>query len=181
MTVDQLATVLQDGDRVGLRYHRALPHPPEKVWRAITESDHLQHWLPCDIVGERHSGADVKLPFWPDHVETYDIDEPVLTGRILTWEPTSVFEWTWGGDVLRFELTPRDGRTDLTFTTWFADADRGVVAGAGGGYHVCLDHLALLLDGGSGASLTDPSVRADAEAWEHRYAALLTSTDRGDQ
>ena len=171
MTAEQMATVLRDGNRVGLRYHRSLGHPPDKVWRAITESDHLRHWMPCDIVGERRAGARIELPFWPDHVEEYGIAEPVLGGEIRSWEPERVFEWTWEGDVLRFELTPRDGGTDLTFTTWFADPD--TAAGAGGGYHVCLDHLEVLLDGDAGRSLTDPDVRAAAELWDRRYAELL--------
>jgi uncharacterized protein YndB with AHSA1/START domain len=174
MTSDDMATVLRDGDRVGLRYHRPLRHPPEKVWRAITESTNLRHWLPCDIVGERRAGADIELPFWPDQVETYELEQPVLTGRILTWEPTSVFEWTWEGDVLRFELAPRGGGTDLTFTTWFADPD--VAGGAGAGYHICLDHLARLLDGDTGRALTDPVVRTDVEQWEPRYAELVASS-----
>ena len=172
MPTEPMASVLHDSDRVGLRYHRSLGHPPAKVWRALTESEHLRHWLPCDIVGERRAGADVQLPFWPDHIETFD--EPMLTGQILVWEPTSVFEWTWAGDVLRFEFAPRDHGTALTFTTWFADPD--ITAGAGAGYHVCLDHLARLLDGAGDLPLTDESVRAEADRLLQRYTELLAST-----
>ena len=174
MPIEPMASVLRDSDRVGLRYHRSLHHPPDKVWRALTESEHLRHWLPCDIVGERRAGADVELPFWPDHIETFGIDEPVLTGQILVWEPTSMFEWTWAGDVLRFELAPRGDGTDLTFTTWFADPD--VAAGAGGGYHVCLDHLIHLLDGAGDLPFTDARVQAEADRWQQRYSDLLAST-----
>ena len=53
---EPLATVLDDDGRVALRFRRRLPHPPEKVWRALTESEHLQHWMPCDLVGERRAG-----------------------------------------------------------------------------------------------------------------------------
>jgi uncharacterized protein YndB with AHSA1/START domain len=168
-----MATVLQDGDRIGLRYERRLAHPAEKIWRALTESQHLRHWMPVDIVGARHAGADIELPFWPEHIKTYEIDEPVLTGRIEVWEPPSVFQWTWGGDVLRFELTPIATGTQLTFSTWFADPDRAAAAGAGGGYHVCLDHLARLLDGETTLALTDSDVQADADRWHRRYAEVL--------
>jgi uncharacterized protein YndB with AHSA1/START domain len=168
-----LATVLQDGDRIGLRYERRLAHTPEKVWRALTESEHLRHWLPVDIVGPRETGADIELPFWPDHVEAYDIDEPVLTGRIEVWEPPSIFQWTWGGDVLRFELASIAGGTHLTFSTWFADPDREAAAGAGGGYQVCLDYLARLLDGDTALALTDAGVQAEADRWQRRYAEVL--------
>jgi uncharacterized protein YndB with AHSA1/START domain len=168
-----MATVLRDGDRLGLRYHRRLAHRPEKVWRAITESEHLRHWMPCDIVGERRAGADVELPFWPDHVEKYEIDEPVLAGRINVWEPPHTFEWAWGGDVLLFELAPVDEGTDLTFTTWFADSDGQAASNAAGGYHVCLDHLARLLDGETTLSLTDAGVQADADRWQRSYEDVI--------
>ena len=35
---------LEDG-RWRLRFTRTLEHPPEKVWRAITEPEHLAHWF----------------------------------------------------------------------------------------------------------------------------------------
>src|SRR5438105_10315698 len=45
------------GDRWLLRFVRRLPHPPEKVWRALTEPEHVAAWFPADIEGERRSGA----------------------------------------------------------------------------------------------------------------------------
>lgn len=171
------ATVLQDGDRLGLRFERRLPHPPERVWRALTESEHLRHWMPVDIVGPREAGADIELPFWPDHVEVYDIDEPVLTGRIEVWEPPRLFQWTWGGDVLRFELVPVADGTQLTFATWFADPDRAGAASAAGGYQVCLDHLARLLDGDTKLALTDADVQTEADRWHRTYAEMLGAED----
>jgi uncharacterized protein YndB with AHSA1/START domain len=175
MRVDDptMATVLRDGDRIGLRYQRQLAHPPEKVWRALTESRHLRHWMPVDIHGPRETGADIELPFWPDHVKAYEIDEPVLTGRIMAWDPPRLFEWTWGGDLLRFELAPATNGTTLTFTTWLADPDRDGAASAAGGYHVCLDYLARLLDGSTDRALTDPEVQAEADRWQERYARAV--------
>ena len=52
-----LGELVRDGERVGLRFVRVYPHPVERVWRALTESDQLRYWLPCDIVGERRPGA----------------------------------------------------------------------------------------------------------------------------
>jgi hypothetical protein len=49
--------LLREGDRPGLRYVRHYPHPVDRVWRAITESDQLRHWMPCDIVGDRAAGS----------------------------------------------------------------------------------------------------------------------------
>ena len=176
-TNTNLATTLQDGGRVGLRFERRLAHPPEKVWRALTESAELRHWMPCDIVGERRAGAAIELPFWPEHVERYHIEEPVLSGTINVWDPPRTFEWTWGGDILHFDLEPVEDGTRLTFTTWFADPDRQAAANAGGGYHVCLDHLARLLDGDRSGNLTDPEVQADADRWQAAYERALGVTN----
>ncbi len=50
-----------------------------------------------------------------------------------------MFQWTWGGDILRFELSRTDGGTTMTFTTWLESADLDGASDAAGGYHVCLD------------------------------------------
>lgn len=164
-----LATVQQADGHLGLRYERRLAHPPEKVWRALTESEHLEHWMPCDIVGERRAGASIDLPFWPGHVERYAIEEPVLHGQIRVWEPPRVFEWTWGTDVLRWELEETAAGTLLTFTTWLGDDDATKAANTGAGYHVCLSFLETWLDTGA----TGPVVDAEVAFWEARYTEAI--------
>jgi hypothetical protein len=126
--------------------------------------------MPCDIVGERRSGADIDLVFWPDHVERYAIEEAVTHGKILSWDPPRVFEWTWDSDVLRWELEPLKGGTKLTLTTWLGK-DVDVAKDAAAGYHVCLDQLIELLDTGS----TQPLVDADVGRWEKRYAEVVAA------
>jgi uncharacterized protein YndB with AHSA1/START domain len=37
------------GSRWRLLFVRHLAHPPEKVWRAISEPDHLAVWFPSTI------------------------------------------------------------------------------------------------------------------------------------
>jgi uncharacterized protein YndB with AHSA1/START domain len=160
----RMGTVLQADGTWVLRYERSLAHPPAKVWRALTESEHLQHWLPCDLVGERRAGAVLELPFWRAFVDRYEIAEPVLGGRIEVWQPPEVFEWWWDRDRLRWELAADSTGTHLTFTTWIADGRVGADSAAG--YHVCLDRLEVLLDTGRGAPLEDHP--ADLQA---RYEA----------
>jgi uncharacterized protein YndB with AHSA1/START domain len=46
-----------------LRFTRTLSHPVEKVWRAITEPEHLAHWFPTTIDGERSAGAPLRFAF----------------------------------------------------------------------------------------------------------------------
>ncbi|MGD9751169.1 MAG: SRPBCC domain-containing protein [Acidimicrobiia bacterium] len=169
-----LGTFLQDGDRVGLRFERHLRHPLERVWRALTESASLRQWLPADIVGPREAGAAVQLPFWPDVVQRYGIEDPVVPGRIIVWEPPTRFSWQWGADELHFELLAIGDdaeHTRLVFTTWIGDASPGL-ANIAGGYHTCFDLLVDSLDHGSAAPLVDQDPERYAGDYEPLAAAL---------
>lgn len=150
-----------------LRFERRLRHSPEQVWRALTETEHLRHWLPVDIVGERRAGAALELPFWPDVVERYGIETPTLPGEIRVWDPPRTFEWTWDADVIRFELAPDGDDTLLVLTTWAAPEPHATRVGAG--YHTCLDNLASVLATGTAPRLVD----ADTAALEARYRAVV--------
>jgi uncharacterized protein YndB with AHSA1/START domain len=165
MTDSSTATLLEADGGVALRFVRHLAHRPEKVWRAITESEHLGAWFPADIVGPRETGATIELPFWPAHVEAYGIPTPVLDGQILVWQPPEVFELMWSTDRLRFELAPDGDGTTLTFTTWLSDAGKGAEQTAAG-YHLCFDQLAELLDTGS---VRTPLVELSVDRLEQHY------------
>jgi uncharacterized protein YndB with AHSA1/START domain len=172
-TTTTLGTVRRRDGAWELHFERHLAHPPEKVWRAITESEHLAHWLPCDIVGERRAGADLSLPFWPAMVDKYKIEEPVLSGRIEVWDPPHVFEWRWDADRLRFEVDPDGDGTRLRFTTWIP-GDEALAVDSSAGYHVCFDRLAHLVDTGTPAHIDDDVVKA----LESRYAEVVREAKR---
>ncbi|WP_435770964.1 SRPBCC domain-containing protein [Nocardioides sp. SYSU DS0651] len=178
--MDRMGSMERDGEQVVLRYERRLGHRPETVWRALTESEGLQHWFPADIVGKRAAGAEVTLRFWPrsvaaagDELAEIGVDpgDPSLPGRILTWDPPRVFELTWDADRLRFELEPDGDATLLRFTTWIPLGGEGPhgAHGALAGYHVCLDALAETVDTGAARQ---PG-RDEIAALEERYAALV--------
>lgn len=57
------ATLTPEGERWCVHFVRTLRHPPEKVWRAITEPDHLPAWFPTTIDGERRAGAALRFAF----------------------------------------------------------------------------------------------------------------------
>ena len=152
---DDLGEILREGERTGLQFVRRYGHPIDQVWSAITESDQLRAWMPADIVGERREGAEIRLPFWPAQVEKYEITETELTGRIEVWDPPRTFQWTWGGDVLRFELAAEGDDTTLRFTTWLEPGDREATGNTAAGYHVCFHALRAWLDTGVAEPLTE--------------------------
>ena len=57
-----LARVQKDGENWTLVLVRQLRHPPEKVWRALTDPAQLREWAPFDADGNMGiAGATVKL------------------------------------------------------------------------------------------------------------------------
>jgi uncharacterized protein YndB with AHSA1/START domain len=131
------------GDRWQLRFTRRLPHPPEQVWRALTEPEHLAAWFPTAIEGDRRVGAPLRFPF-PNG------EGPTMDGEMVVYDPPSVLEFRWGGDTLRFEVVPDDDGSVLTMVDDFDELGRAARDGAG--WHVCLDTLGEHL---SGAAVID--------------------------
>ena len=107
-----LGMLSRQGDRWTLRFTRRLAHPRDKVWRAVTEPEHLAVWYPQQIVGERRAGA--PLRFVSSAGEGFD-------GQMLVFDPPSVLEFTWGADLLRIELEADGTGTLLTLTDTFDD------------------------------------------------------------
>lgn len=129
----------RDGGLV-LRFTRRLPHPPQRVWRALTEPEHLAAWFPTTIEGDRAAGAPLRFAH-------RDGIAPPFDGEMLTFEPPSVMELRWGEDVLRFELRPEGDGTVLQFSDSFDELGRAARDGAG--WHVCLDGLGYAAAGQS--------------------------------
>lgn len=130
--MEKLAEFEPTGERWRLRYTRTFPHPPEKVWRALTEPEHLAAWFPSSIQGERSEGAQLTFVF-PNG------EAPTMEGRMLAYDPPRLLEYTWGEDTLRFQLRVEGGRTVLTFTDTIREG--GKAARDGAGWHVSLDAL----------------------------------------
>ena len=85
-----------------------LPHSPQKVWRALTEPEHLKAWFPTDIEGDWLPGSKLRFVFREDEGPDFD-------GEVLAHEPPRLLELRWGDEVLRFELQPTGDGTALTF------------------------------------------------------------------
>ncbi len=127
----------RSGPRLQLTFVRQLPHDPAKVWRAITEPEHIAAWFPTSIAGERSAGARLRFEF--PHGEAQPME-----GTMLVFDPPHVLELSWGDEVLRFELEPVAGGTQLTFVDTFDEL--GKAARDAAGWHSCLDMLASDVD-----------------------------------
>jgi uncharacterized protein YndB with AHSA1/START domain len=121
-----------------LTFERRLSHPVDRVWRAITETDELQHWFPSRVVvDELLSGAEMTFEF-----EDMPLDAPsTMGGRVTDVDPPRLFAFTWGEDHLRFELEPVDDGTGCTLNLTVRLGARDKAARDAAGWHMCLDRL----------------------------------------
>ncbi len=115
-----------------LRFTRRLAHPPETVWRAITEPEHLTFWFPDRIVGEWVVGA--TLRFASEYV-----DGGFFDGQVRVVDPPRALEFTWGTDLIRIEVERTGDGCLLTLLDTIDEV--GKAARDGAGWHVCLDKL----------------------------------------
>ena len=165
---------VRDDGKYVLRFERHLGHPPEKVWRALTEPDQLRRWFPTDIEGERKLGAKIRFVFREDAPRAEDMPELLehdpedLDGEFTEFDPPRLLAYTWGEEVLRWELEPTADGCRLAFAHTF-DKRSGIPHPAGprkraardaSGWEVCLSSLEALLDGRD---------RAPGDLWERLY------------
>ncbi|MBR8743047.1 SRPBCC domain-containing protein [Nocardiopsis sp. MG754419] len=129
-------------DRWALTFVRNIAHPPEKVWRAVTEPRHLSRWYP--MVVERLE------PRVGGTVTFRDEEGTVVPAEVTEVDPPRTFalrehDEETGEHDLRFVLEEDGaGGCRLTFTHTFADrtwADRTET-----GWSRCLDELERILD-----------------------------------
>ena len=128
----------RDGVAV-LHYRRRLPHPRAKVWRAMTEAEHLAQWFPTTIEGALEAGAPLTYAFPRGRALE------AMEGQMLAFDPPSRLEMEWGGDTLCFVLQDDGTHTVLDLTVTFDELGKGARDGAG--WHVCLDELTYALAG----------------------------------
>jgi uncharacterized protein YndB with AHSA1/START domain len=132
--------------RDAVRFERRLPHPPERVWLAITDPADIEAWFPADIEGDLSTpGAALRFPFREDEGPTED-------GEVLESEEPRVLAFTWGDQVLRCELEPEGDGTLFVFTHVLP---REEAAKTAAGWQVCFEGLEARLAGGSKAAFDE--------------------------
>ncbi len=96
---------------------RDIPHPPEKIWRALTQAPLLEDWLmPNDfqpVVGHKFNFRVAPMPHW----------NGVTDCEVLAVEPHRLLSYSWNASgaeaanglktVVTWTLTPTAGGTHL--------------------------------------------------------------------
>ena len=90
---------------------KEMPHPPAKVWRALTEGQLIEEWLMKNdfqpVAGHRFSFRSTPVQGW----------DGVINGEVLVVDPPARLSYTWStmgmqNDVA-WTLTPTEGGTHL--------------------------------------------------------------------
>ena len=152
-TYDQI-----DGSPV-VRFERTFRHPAAQVWDAVSDPGRLAQWFPTTVeFQELRPGAPITFRFAEDRY-------PAMSGVFREVSPPRRLSFTWGDDVLTFELEERDGGAAcrLAFSVVLDSADKAARDAAG--WDDCLDMLDLVVSGQA------PERPAASESWRARYAA----------
>jgi uncharacterized protein YndB with AHSA1/START domain len=94
-----------------LTIEREMPHPQEKVWRALTEGPLIEQWLMSNdfkpVVGHRFTFRATPVPGWSGIIES----------EVLVVEPPSRLVYSWGTlgleSAVTFTLTRTESGTHL--------------------------------------------------------------------
>jgi uncharacterized protein YndB with AHSA1/START domain len=122
---------------------RELPHPPEKVWRALTQSQLIEEWL-------------MKNDFKPvvDHRFNLRADWGAVDCQVLAVEPNKTLSYTWAAygleSVVTWTLTPTSTGTHLRMEqSGFQPDQEQAYQGAKGGwkqFFAALERVVAKLD-----------------------------------
>ena len=162
----------RDGDRWTLIFVRHLRHAPARVWSALTEAAQLRQWAPFQPDRDLATPGPAKLAMTDGH----QVEE--FPGEVRLAEPPRMLEYTWGDDVLRWELAAEDGGTKLTLSHTTESPDW--VPRTAAGWHICLVVAEHLLDGAPiGPIVGEDAKRYGWDALHQAYAEKLGLEAKG--
>jgi uncharacterized protein YndB with AHSA1/START domain len=146
--------------RATVSLKRKLEASSAVVWGDLTDRDRLRTWFPCDVIvegGEWRVGATISFPF------PKDIIDMTLKGEVLECEVETQLSYTWGEDVLTFELHEEKGSTILELRN---ELDAPSAARNAAGWEDCLDRL-------TGKAAATGAWKAHFEEYRARFEGTL--------
>ncbi len=109
---------------------REFSHSHERLWEVLTRPEHIAAWAPFEV--DRDLGA-----VGPMTLTMTDQKEPqLLPGTVNVAQRPTLLEYTWGEDLLRWELSPIAGGTRLTLL--HTAKERAWMPQYAAGWHICL-------------------------------------------
>ena len=125
---------------------KELPHPPEKVWRALTQTSLIKEWLMDNdfqpAVGHKFQFRSTPMPNWTG----------IIYSEVLVVDPNKKLSYSWGSlgleSVVTFTLTPTDAGTHIRMEqTGFRDDQEQAYKGATYGWQKFIGNLEQVIAG----------------------------------
>jgi uncharacterized protein YndB with AHSA1/START domain len=123
-----------------------MPHPPEKIWRALTEGPLIEEWLMTNdfqpVVGHRFSFRATPVKNWNGVIEC----------EVLVVEPHARLVYSWGAlgleSAVTWTLTPTDGGTHVRMEqTGFPSEEGANYKGAKYGWQKFIGNMERVVGG----------------------------------
>ncbi|GAA1885128.1 SRPBCC family protein [Asanoa iriomotensis] len=163
---DARAEQATDG-RWTLVFIRDFPHPTARVWRALTKPADLGEWAPYTADRDLDTTG-------PATLTMIDGDEHVdMAVEVTLVDPERALAYSWGTDLLRWELTRTESGTRLTLH--HTVADRSWIPQVAAGWHICLDVADRLLAGNPVGPIRGNEARA--HGWDSLRDAYAMKLD----
>ena len=159
---DPLADVRREEPNT-LVFVRDLRHPPELVWTALTDPEHLARWAPFEADRPLNAPGDATLTMIDGETRL------PTTATVSRAEPPHLLEYSWGADTLRWELTPTETGTRLTLRHIVVEQGPEWLAKVAAGWHLCLVVADRLLAGEPVEPIRGQA--AKAHGWDELAAA----------
>ena len=141
-------------------FERHYNHSVEEVWSMLTENEKLTKWFSELHVEDLREGGLIK----------FDMQDGTFEEMVITeLKDRSILEYTWGDDVVRFELSVEPSGCQLMLKeklTNITDHTPRDLAG----WHVCLDVINKLLEG-----RTVGSRETDWKKWYEEYKKAIAN------
>jgi uncharacterized protein YndB with AHSA1/START domain len=129
---------------------RVFPHPPEKLWRALTEGSLLSQWMMTNdfqpVVGHKFQFRAEPKPTW----------NGVVDCEVLVVDPIRRLSYNWGVGsseaglqwVVEWTLTPAEGGTHVRMEqSGFTPDQKGAYYGANYGWQKFFGSLERVIGG----------------------------------
>ena len=129
----------ESAETLSVVVEREIPHPPEKIWRALTQPQLIEEWL-------------MKNDFKPVVGRSFNLraDWGTVDCRVLAVEPNKTLSYTWAAygleSVVTWTLTPTSTGTHLRMEqVGFRPDQQQAYQGAKGGWQQFLAKLEQIL------------------------------------
>lgn len=146
-----LAVIQQIENGYIARFERHLKHSVEKVWSTLTENEKLTKWFSELRVDDLREGGIIKFDMQDGTFEELEIIELKIC---------SVLEYTWGEDLVRFELYPEPEGCRLVLIEKINKITNHTPKDIAG-WDVCLDVIEALLD--------SRTIESRMDIWKIKY------------